>query len=119
MIPDTYKEIYDILVKRTSAKEVEWKPTSNESTFIVNFPGFSLSMSYGKDLFTQEYYINFVIRDSEGMKVDSFKVEKGEADWIISLNLFAEARQQALKIDKAIAVISDELKRAKKVGSLE
>ena len=117
MIPKAYLEIINMLVARTSREEVDWKPTSNENIFIVNFPGFSLSMSYGKILISQLHIVDFIIRDSEGMKVDSFRVEEGEPDWEKALGLYSKARKQALKIDKAIAVISDELKKAKKVGS--
>ncbi|MDP2047085.1 MAG: hypothetical protein Q8L00_12840, partial [Deltaproteobacteria bacterium] len=113
--PNTYQEIFDMLVERTSRAEVDWKPTSSENTFIVNFQGFSLSITHGSTLGLP--FIKFEIRDSQGLKVDSFIIEEIEKYWEKASGLFSLARQQALKIDKAIAVISDELKKAKKVGS--
>ena len=119
MIPNAYKEIFDKLSEKTSRGEVDWKPTSSESTFIVNFTGFSLSMTYGRNVLEQTKYVQFIIRDSEGMKVDSFTITHKEPIWDTAHSLFYKARQQALKIDKAIAVISEELDIPKKVGAKE
>jgi hypothetical protein len=116
MIPERYKDIIKKLSQRTNDGQVNWKPTSNEKMFVVDFRQFSLSISSYRDGYDNRDYVGFGVLDSEGRDIDDFRVGEGEAEWVLADNLYNEARRKARNIDLVIGDITEELKSEGPVG---
>lgn len=117
MIPDIYQAIFDKLVARTQKGEVNWKPTTKENTFLVNFKEFSLSITRGQyaDADSMEY-VQFQIRNNVGKTIDDFYIDQTYYGWSETNELFNNARRKALNIDRAVDIISKELESGLFVG---
>lgn len=119
MIPEMYIEIIDKLADKTREKEINWKPSSQEKIFLVNFPSFSISIR-------EVYYIDvqrrkkgrieFNVINDDGDKIDSFSVNEDDVQWQHCHELYSGARRIALGIEEAVKKIKDELKKDGVVG---
>lgn len=113
MIPERYKDIVKKLAQRTDNGEVNWKSTSHEKMFVVDFKQFSLSIN---PYYDNRDHVRFSILDSEGNEIDDFHVGEGEAEWELAHRLYSEARREARKIDLVISDITEELNSDLSVG---
>jgi len=109
MIPESYRELIDKLSRRTNDGKVNWKSTSHEGTFIVDFREFSLSIMSGYDSEENESFVRFTILNSAGQELDYFLVTERESRWLFAYNLYSEARRKARNIDLVIGDITKEL----------
>lgn len=121
MLPPNYRPLFDSLYTKTMRGEVNWKPTAKEDNFAVYFKGLTLTMSTGRRMFRDEIelYIDFTLRNPEGMKIDSFQVgDESDPDevWKQATDLHDAARRKALNIDEAIDDIVSELQSGGPVG---
>lgn len=116
MIPERYKELVQKLSQRTNDGKVNWKSTSDEKTFIIDFREFSLSISSYYSRRDSSEYVNFQILDSDGEVIDYFNVSEGDTEWFLSHELYSESRRKARGIDLVIGDITKELESGGLVG---
>lgn len=115
MVPDAYRKLITKLALRTSKGEVNWRTTSEEGKFIVNFTkGFTVSVSHY--WYESQDFVKVSILDSEGKEIDFFVIDDGDNDWYQLNEMYNTARRTALNINKAIEAISEELESEGTIG---
>lgn len=118
MIPEDYTQVIELLFEKSSKNELNWRPTSNEEKFLVNFEKFSISITTGGgegDL----PYILFNVLNESGKTIDNFYVGHGEEWYDNCEEMYGRARRKALKINEAISQLKKELQGGGVVGEDE
>ena len=115
MIPESYKQLFDRLLNRTQAGEVNCKNTADESTFAIHLREFSLTMFRGFDRDDGEF-VRWELINNLGNEIDSFYVSEKDKDWVRAVDLFDRARRKAIRLDDAIEAVMQELDSANRVG---
>jgi hypothetical protein len=106
-VPEIYSKILRKLSDKAKKGEVDWKSTSGEGVFLVNFKDFSLSVGL---IYDNEEFIYFQLRDNRGKDIDFFKVSENDPKWgDLAFELYNGARRKALKVDEAVEIIGKEL----------
>jgi hypothetical protein len=113
-IPVQYLDVINGLLKKSMSKEVAWDVTTDESTFVVYFENFSLTICQNSN--QNETWVAVSLINNNGDKVDSFWVSDEETDWSIINDLFSIARRSALSIDNAIQEMLTELNKQGTIG---
>lgn len=80
-VPEIYSKILRKLSDKTQKGEVDWKSTSEENTFVVNFKEFSLVTKQYYDGQEQEEYVTFRLLDPMGKTIDSFRIGEHHVEW--------------------------------------
>lgn len=121
MIPEAYRAIVERLEQKTRESKVIWNQVSKD-TFAVNFGDYSLSVReyFGEDENgVEDRSIDFRLLDSQGKTIDAFDIWSDDKDFENARELFSAARRKALKVDEALAVLSEVLETSTVVGLQE
>jgi hypothetical protein len=116
MIPESYRHIIAGLLVRTNQKEVNWQGTVDPSVYIVYFRGFSLAIDKYDDPDRRQELVAVRLYNVKGEPIDSFSTYETEDDYPTLYELWSNARRKALDIDKAIAVMEEEVQTQTPVG---
>lgn len=110
MVPEIYSKIIGKLAAKAKRGEVDWKSTSQEGTFLVNFKEFSLAISTYYSDQEHENFVSFRLLDPKGKVIDYFTVAETDDEWGgLAFEMYSGARRKALRIDEALQVIGKEL----------
>lgn len=103
------------LAEQTRIGKVNWKQTSSDAEFVLYFQKYALSMRRGVD-HEQDEYVNFILRNDGGKKIDEFIVWQMHPNWHTALEMWSAARRRALKIDAALEVLLHEIETKDVIG---
>ena len=94
---------------KTASNELEWKEGVYSASFQVSFPNYSLTLSENqRERGGYDYVIS--ILDADGSIIDTFSdIDLGEGYYSKMVELYQNARRQALGVDKALDEILNEL----------
>ncbi len=109
MVPEAYSKIIAKLATKTKRGEVDWKSTSDEDMFLVNFKEFSLTIGTYYNDQEHENVVSFRLLDPKGKVIDYFPVAETDEWGGQAFEMYSGARRKARKIDEALQVIGKEL----------
>jgi hypothetical protein len=116
MLPDSYRELFDALVAKTSRGEVNWSRSPQTDTFVVSFSDFGLSIDTGSDPFSNRSYVAIRLINDQGRIADSFWIEDGDQEWEAAFQLYLGAKRKAHRIDVTVKKVLGELRKSGAVG---
>lgn len=114
MIPDSYRDLIELLEFRTAEDEVNWKSTGDSSAFVVYFDKFSLVLRLAEEGYGGPE-MSVLLYDPDGEVIDSFTVSEGD-DFERLTRLHGDARRKALRIDEALSKLVERLQGEGVVG---
>ncbi|SRR5712692_9138701 len=124
-IPDESKEVVTALLEKARAGEVQWAIGDREGECVVNFPEYTVVVSWTPSSERQgllamggtpEMY-HFQILDNRGYKLVNFAVADHDGDFNIMAELFNLAKRKALNIPGALETLKTQLRKPGVVGS--
>ncbi len=98
MIPNEFREILDLVYKKTENDEVNWRDDTNESIFSVSVPKYSILIQ--KDFKNR---VRIRLMNKYGNDIEDFEIPKGEDDYQLVKELYDMARRRAGSIDDAVS----------------
>ena len=103
-ITDKYKYIIVTLIKRTSEGKAIWNSTGVSNKYIIQFKNYALiTYSDSIDSFCLD------LMNNDGEYIDKFRILRGEVDYKSAIELYYLARRAALKVDKLIEGLLEEI----------
>jgi len=115
MIPNQYRELFDVLATKTTRGEVNWTKSVRRDAYVVSFAQFGLSMYLGNDE-QGSTFILFKLINDQRQDADSFFIDESEAEWEAAFQLYSGAKRKAQRIDLTIDKVLEELKKPGIVG---
>ena len=109
MIPAQYEVILKQLLEKTITGKANWKATSSDNQFLINFKTFSLKVWRYSHPYDDSSGIAFAVYNDQGKKIDDFSVEEGDKQWELANGMFENARRKAFNVEEALKLISKEL----------
>lgn len=104
MVEDKLRKLIDRLLVRTRAGELQWSETSSQDAFQASFPSYSLELERADTTI----YIRVLNSEGKVLEWTSDQKMRTEGNWknaddIRKLDeLYALARRQALRVEKAL-----------------
>jgi hypothetical protein len=113
---DKQKNLVSLLLKKTYAGKLDWKPSVDDGSFQVSFAKYSVRISIKLKLEEDDFAIEII--DASGTVIDAFtdfelitsKAPDDETNWYrVMKELYEIARRTALGSEQALSSILDEL----------
>ena len=117
-IPNDYRDIVDMLLKKTDEGNVYW---NNEKFDIsVSIDGSRFGMWAGNDENTEEPFVSFGLQDSKGVTLDSWFVEENEgSDYTLMLRFYQAAKRHAAGVPNKLEQLRRSIASSERIGASE
>jgi hypothetical protein len=115
-IPNTYKEIIEMLDAATQGGRVRWKKSNTAGTTVsVSVPPSLFEIWAGIDDQNDRAFVAFGIREGRSL-VDNWFIEEGDAEYKLMSELYQSAKRQAFGVTEKLQGLKDLLGKQGPVG---
>jgi hypothetical protein len=105
VIPSTYRDLVDLLARKSEEGAVCWRGTNTIGRYTVLLGDVTYEVEDAYDENSGKMLI-FRVRGDRGRSVDGFNVEELESDdWELMAKLYEMARRAVARVDTALALL--------------
>lgn len=105
MIPSTYRDLFDLLIERSSEGAVGWRGTTTTGRYAVELGEvtYEIEDAYDED---SGPMLVFRVRGDRGRMIDSFTLDSRDGDdWGLISSLYEYARRAVAQVDSALEIL--------------